>query len=123
MHPAIQFTTTKFDVSKEEENPINPIYGESLLLWLRDKAADKVDVPEPDYEDWGWFSYIQWGGRRYMLGASSDDGEAWTFQMDKNRTLSEKLLGREKMTVDDEAWRYFEGILRAEPEFKDIDSA
>ncbi|MFT6986322.1 MAG: hypothetical protein ACJAT7_002155, partial [Psychromonas sp.] len=31
MHIAISFKTSKFDVSNENKNPINLIYGESLL--------------------------------------------------------------------------------------------
>ena len=123
MHPAIEFKTNMFDVSSEEENPINPIYGQSLLLWLRENAAGKIEVPEPDYEDWGWFSNVDWNGRFYMLGASSDDGETWILQMEKRRTFSEKLFGRERMGDDDEAWRLFTNMIEAEPEFKDISPA
>jgi hypothetical protein len=39
MADVLRFTTALFDVSKERENPINPIPGESLLLWLKDKVS------------------------------------------------------------------------------------
>lgn len=120
MHPTIEFQTGIFDVSLEDENPVNPIYGQSLLNWIREKAGGKVEVPEPEYEDWGWYSYIEWNGRSYLLGASSDDGETWILQMEKLRTFSEKLFGREKMDKDDEAWRYFTGLIEAQPEFRDV---
>lgn len=97
MHPVVEFQTTKVDVSNKDHNPINPIYRKSLLLWLQNKAGGVVDIPEPDYEDWGWYADITWKGRGYMLGASSDDGETWFFQIDKHRTFIEKLLGKEKI--------------------------
>jgi hypothetical protein len=119
----ISFTTKKFDVSKEQPNPINPIYGQSLLLWLQDKAKE-VTISPPDYEDWGWYSYLEWKGRSYMIGASAseaDDGSyEWVFQIDKYRSLVDKLLGREKMNSDDECLRYFKSVFDSEPEFKSV---
>ncbi len=123
MHPVIEFQTSKFDVSKEDENPINPIYGKSLLLWLREKTKDAVEIPDPDYEDWGWYSDIEWNGRVYMLGASSDDGKTWFFQIDKDRTIIEKILGKEKITENEEIWKYFISLLQSESEFHDFKPA
>ncbi len=123
MHPVVEFQTAKFDVSNEKKNPINPIYGQSLLVWLRDKASGEVEIPEPDYADWGWYVDIQWKGRSYMLGASSDDGETWFFQIDKHRTFIEKLLGKEKLTEDEAIWGYFIGILQSESDFHGFKSA
>ena len=42
MAHVIRFRTDKFDVSKERPNPINPIPGESLLLWLRERARSMI---------------------------------------------------------------------------------
>lgn len=124
MHYAISFTTSKFDLSKEDENPINPIYGQSLLLWLRDKAAGIVEIGEPDTEDWGWYTFVDWNGRAYLLGASaeeSDDPEIyWVLQLEKQRSLKEKLLGRGKMTEDDECFQLLRSLVEAEPEFNNI---
>jgi hypothetical protein len=53
MAHVIRLTTDKFDVSKERPNPINPIAGESLLVWLREKAKPRALLTEPDAEDWG----------------------------------------------------------------------
>ena len=124
MHYAISFTTNMFDLSKEDENPNNPIHGQSLLLWLRDKAKDTVEIDEPVTEDWGWYTFIDWKGRAYLLGASaeeSDDQEVyWVFQIEKHRTLKEKLLGREKMSEDDECLKYFRTLIESESEFNNI---
>ncbi len=124
MHHIISFVTEKFDVSKEDENQLNPIYGQSLLLWLKEKVAETVHLENPDTEDWGWYTNINWNGRSYLLGASAMEsdkgGYEWIFQVEKNRTIKEKLLGREKMDKDDECLLFFESVFNAEPEFKGL---
>lgn len=123
---AIGFVTSKFDVSQEDENTINPIRGQSLLLWLKEKVAGRLELAEPDMEDWGWYSDVDWNGRAYLLGAvamEEDDSPElyWIFQLDKQRTFWEVLLGREKITRDDECLRYFKAILESEPDFKNVE--
>lgn len=124
MHPVISFRSAKFDISQEPENPFNPIPGQSLLRWLKETVADTVELDEPDAEDWGWYSTLSWNGRAYLLGAMAaerEDGDwDWVFQVDKRRTLMEKLLGRGKMTAADECFRFFRSILENEPEFHDV---
>ena len=128
MHIAISFKTSKFDVSKERENPINPIFGESLLKWLKSEVESDFDISEPDAEDWGWYSYIDWKGRQYMLGASTyfDEGDdpkselEWILQIDKSRTFIEKLFGKEKISNSDECVLYFKSKLESEPQIGSI---
>jgi len=124
MHHSISFVTEKFDVTKEDENSINPIYGQSLLLWLKEQVAETVQLEKPDTEDWGWYTTIDWKGRPYILGASAmesdQNGYEWIFQVEKNRTIKEKLFGREKMGKDDECLLFFKSVLNAEPEFKGV---
>src|SRR6476620_4337343 len=103
----IRFTTAAFDVTKERPNDINPIYGESLLLWLAEKSKGQIVVPQPQTEDWGWYVDVDWKGRSYMLGASASDedesGEReWILQVVKHRSFKERVVGKEKMTADDE---------------------
>ncbi|MEM7354070.1 MAG: hypothetical protein AAF657_24925 [Acidobacteriota bacterium] len=127
MHYCIRFHTAKFDVRQEDENTINPIPGQSLLLWLKDKLAGTVELDEPDMEDWGWYSGLEWQGRDYLLGATALEAEPpsavyeWIFQVDKHRTLKEKLFGREKMTADDECLMFFKSIFDAAPEFEGVE--
>ena len=122
----IRFTTTLFDISKEEENPINPIYGQSLLLWIRDKLLH-LDITMPNYEDWGWYSMINFENRTYMLGASclAEDKNKleWILQIDKPRSLLEIILGKEKMTENDKCFLYFKKIIETESSFKNIEFA
>lgn len=120
----IRFTTSFFDVTRERQNPINPIAGESLLLWLRDRARPRFDVSEPDAEDWGWYSSVVCNGRRYTLGASASDEESgereWVLQIVKHRSFVERLLGRETMAEDDDCSRFFRTLLENEANFKGV---
>ncbi|MGZ8253522.1 MAG: hypothetical protein ACXW2G_05490 [Burkholderiaceae bacterium] len=125
MARVIRFMTDKFDVSKERPNPINPIPGESLLIWLQERTQTRTSMSEPDAEDWGWYSSVNWNGRTYLIGASAseeeDEGEReWILQIDKQRTLKEKLLDREAMAADDECAAHFQALLEAEPAFKSV---
>ncbi len=128
MHIAISFKTSMFDVSKENKNPINPIYGESLLRWLKQELDSEFEITEPDAEDWGWYSYITWNNRQYMLGASSyfeegDDPKSeleWIFQIDKPRSLKEKILGREKISTADECVLFFKSKFEAQPDINSV---
>jgi len=124
MARVIRFETARFDVSAERPNPINPIPGESLLLWLRERAAPKVTVSEPEAEDWGWYSIVEWGGRQYLLGSSASEekgGEReWVLQIEKHRSFMEKLTGREKMANGDQCAQYFQSLLEQEPSFKGV---
>ncbi|TMN36250.1 hypothetical protein [Pseudoalteromonas sp. S2755] len=128
MHIAISFKTSMFDVSKENKNPVNPIYGESLLKWLKQELDSEFEFIEPDAEDWGWYSYITWNNRQYMLGASTyfeegDDPKSeleWVFQIDKPRSLKEKLLGREKISTADDCVLFFKSKFEAQPEMNSV---
>ena len=123
MARVIRFTTDHFDVSRERPNPINPIPGESLLVWLRERARPRVELTEPDAEDWGWDSFVDWDGRQYLLGASAsdDDGEReWVLQIEKQRSMKEKLFGRAAMTADDACAAFFQDLLQREAAFRAV---
>lgn len=49
MNQAIHFKTSMFDVSKERENPINPIYGVSLLEWLRNELKGNLEITANEF--------------------------------------------------------------------------
>jgi hypothetical protein len=124
MARVIRFTTSKFDVSQERANPINPIPGESLLLWLKSQAEPKAEVSEPEPEDWGWYAFAEWNGRQYMLGSSASEAEdgnrEWVLQVEKQRSFRERMLGREKMGQSDECVSFFKGLLEREPAFEGV---
>lgn len=124
MAQVIRFTTDAFDVSQERPNPINPIFGESLLRWLEQRLPSQTHMSEPDAEDWGWYCDLRWNGRAYLLGACASEGDGpqreWILQIEKHRTLTEKLLGRARMTADDECARYLQRLLESEPAFHNV---
>lgn len=127
MARVLRFYTAAFDVTKERPNPVNPIPGESLLLWLIEQGKDAVEISAPATEDWGWYSYAEWKGRKYLLGASAGDEEEdgqreWILQIDKHRSVKEKLPSRAKMSQDDECAQYFQGLLEGEASFRRVSS-
>ena len=122
----ITFTTSKFDVSKETPNPINPIAGESALLWLRDELAKAgYSSTEPDTEDWGWYMDVRGAGSTYLVGASADAEEItqdveWTVQIHKSRSFKERLFGQNKMSVEDPLSEQIQRIVREDDDVEDV---
>src|SRR5688500_11183553 len=102
----VTFTSSQFDVAAETPNPINPIAGESVLKWLRERLlGDGYEITEPEPEDWGWFIYVNRGEVTYLIGASSDvdesDPREWIIQIHRQRSLKDKLLGQNKLVEGD----------------------
>jgi hypothetical protein len=131
MNQAIHFKTSMFDVSKERKNPINPIYGISLLEWLREELNDRLALAEPYAEDWGWCSEVEYEGNNYLLGACAyfEEGDdptseiEWVFQVDKYRSLKEKLLGKNKMGTSDGCFVFFREVFERHPNIKEVEVA
>jgi hypothetical protein len=122
----ITFATNKFDISKEEPNAINPIAGQGLLKWLGAKLGSAgYKTTEPATEDWGWYIDVEGTAGTYLVGASGeperpDSDVDWTIQIHKNRSLKDKVTGRNKMNPDDPLTALIEGYVRAEGNFRDI---
>lgn len=130
MNQTIHFKTSVFDVSKEKENPINPIYGLSLLQWLREELEGKLDITKPDAEDWGWYSELHYEGNSYIIGAcvyfEGDEPAAeleWVFQVDKLRSFKEKLFGKNRMSTSDSCFVFFKELFEQNPDFKEVEVA
>jgi hypothetical protein len=96
-------------------------------MWLREAARPRIDVTEPEPEDWGWYSFANWDGRTYLLGSSASeehDGEhEWVLQVVKQRTLVEKVLGRERMQKDDGLASFLLQLLKQEPAFLGVSAS
>lgn len=126
----IHFETSISDVSKEKENPINPIRGISLLLWLREELKGKIEITEPDAEDGCWYTDLEWQGRNYLIGASAffDEGDnptdelEWVFQIDKYRNFKEKLFGKNKMTKEDRCFVFFKAFFENHPQISSVEA-
>jgi len=80
-------------------------------------------LPEPASNGLGWYSEVSWRHQRYLLGAicadaNQEDGEReWVLAVVKHRTISEILLGRNKMTHDDACISEIRKLLEVEPAF------
>jgi len=124
MHAAIHFRSSLFDVSREPENPINPIKGSSLLDWLRECVPTNLAMTDKDAEDWGWYCDVTWEGRDYLVGSCAqerDDGNhEWILQIDKLRSFKEKLFGFSKMTADDACFLFFKRLIENEQSFTEV---
>ena len=122
----IEFKTAKFDVSAEPPNRINPIRGHSILVWLRERVIPHAT--EPDSEDWGWYSEVDFEGSNYLIGSichDSDEGSAdslrdWMIQIHKQRSIADKALGRNKIHTGDPLASAILAALRADPAFVDV---
>lgn len=126
MAHVISFRTHKFDVNAEVPNPINPIAGQGVLVWLRSELAKAhYTATEPGTEDWGWYIDVTGNDGAYLVGASADaDGSTpnveWVIQVHRHRSLTDKLLGRNTMAVDDPLVTLIERIVRADPQISDV---
>ena len=122
----VGFRTSRFDVSTETPNPINPIAGQSVLGWLRGELEKaQYSSTEPATEDWGWYIDVKGADGSYLVGASAEvEGSTkdveWIIQVDKHRTLKDKLLGRNKLAADDPLVALIERLVRADPEIADV---
>jgi hypothetical protein len=115
----IVFRSARFDPAQERPNPINPIPGESVLRWLRDKLREsRYETTEPEPEDWGWYLDVHGDGASYMVGASGDAGDDatapvdWTLQIHKHRSMREKITGANKLAADDPLSTLIERLVR-----------
>jgi hypothetical protein len=133
------FRTSVFDVTRETPNSINAIAGQSVLTWLRDELArHQYECTLPDMEDWGWYIEVKSAGNSYLVGASTDveygddDGSSpwynvppntildWTLQVQKHRTVLEKLFRMNQMAADDAFCATIERIVRSDNRLEEI---
>jgi len=111
-----------FNIAAETPNPINPIAGQSVLIWLREPLRKSgYQTTSPEAEDWGWYIDVTDGHASYLVGASGDAADAaalveWTIQVVKHRSFIEKVTGAKRMAADDSLSAVIERTLRAEPE-------
>lgn len=123
----IEFKTTRFDPSKEPPNPINPIAGRSVLVWLRENLLPTAT--EPSHEDWGWYMDVQYEGTWYLIGSicfeHKEDSVGpeydWMLQIHKNRSFLDKVLGRNKIQINDPLVTKIVRAIRADSTITDIE--
>ncbi|MES2521770.1 MAG: hypothetical protein V4617_03645 [Gemmatimonadota bacterium] len=117
------FTSGRFSRAQEPPNPINDIGGHGVLAWLAAELRRlQIAATDPDAEDWGWYSSVTADGVSYLLGASgewedADAGTRWVVQLERHRSLWDKVSGANKLESDDALSMRIEALLRDEPEF------
>lgn len=122
----ITFSTGKFNPSKESPNDINRIAGEAVLKWIQHHLAGTgFTATEPTTEDWGWCMDVQGSRSSYLVGANgqrdrSPPDVAWTIQVHRNRSVMDRLTGKNKLGGDDPLFVLLERIMRADPDFREI---
>jgi hypothetical protein len=102
----IEFGSTYFDVEHEPPNDINPVKGQSFLVWLGPLLESEGYVVEGPYtEDWGWYSRARTASGRYIIGAMAmPEGNtyvAWYTHVRRERSLAEVLRRKGRITQDD----------------------
>jgi hypothetical protein len=125
MTQLITFDSEAWGVASETANPINPIAGQGLLSWLREQlVAAGYEATDPEPEDWGWYLVAKRGDASYLIGASSDVATAmpreWTVQIHRQRSLSDRLLGRNKLQAGDPLMSAVEEWIRAHPRTRNV---
>jgi hypothetical protein len=121
----ISFVTDRFDPAKETPNDINPIAGEALLLWLRERLqALGYDTTLPEMEDWGWYVRADSGTSGYLIGASGDPEKGpdihWIIQIHKHRSFADKMFDRNRLSATDALSEAVERLLRGEKDFRNF---
>lgn len=121
----ITFRSESFEPSQEAENPINPIAGEYVLKWLAEGLSPDILFSTPDFKDWGWCSDVQAKDQEYLVGASGDATSVqpidWTVQVHRRRGVIEKVMGRNKMQLDDPVSRAILSVVENDDRAYDVE--
>ena len=121
----VTFDSEAWAVASETPNPINPIAGQGLLKWLREQLVSAgYEATEPELEDCGWYVIAKRGEASYLVGASSDvdavTPREWIVQIHRERSLIDRLLGRNKLQADDPLSSSIEEWIRAHPRTRNV---
>jgi hypothetical protein len=89
--------------------------------------AAGFECGEPDAEDWGWYLDVAGHDATYLLGASGESEEGgdafidWTIQINRHRSFTDKLRGRNVQAADDPLTAVVERVVRGEPAFVNVE--
>ena len=109
----IEFGSAYSDVEHEPPNDINPVKGQSFLVWLAPLLESAGYIVEgPHTEDWGWFLRARDALGRYIIGAMAmsegDNYVAWYAHVSRERSLAEVLQQKRRITKNDPIVREIE---------------
>lgn len=130
MRVDILFETNRFNLSKVKSHFINDCcFGEDLAHWLSQKLKLKnINATDIFQEDWGWGFYVVIENQTYFIGIGgvsdgadndSNQGE-WRVMIEKKRSFVEKILGKNKLTDNENIVTLIKNILNGENDFKNI---
>lgn len=123
----IEFTSKQFDVFSEPENDLNPIHGHDLAEFLRQELKNQNIFVSDEVmtEDWGWYFELKSKDQSYTIGTTSyveidsetekalptDEPLDHMVQIEKQRSFSDKIFGKNKMENADPLVQNVEKIL------------
>lgn len=129
MHIAITCKTDRFNLSIIGEDFINDCcFGEDFSNWLVAALTEVgVDADVICMEDFGWANQASYDGISYLMCVAGNAEEqsgrpnygVWHIMLERNRTLLEKVLGKNKTTVSEPIFKKLTEVLQA-AEFEDI---
>ena len=123
----ILFATNRFNLSEPKAHFTNPCcYGDDTAAWIRSKLTSiGVKTTEPAQEDWGWHLDVTHNQASYFLGiggnpdseTSGNQGQ-WRLMVQKHRSFTDKLLGKNKLSKDEQIITTLSQIVGKEPDMK-----
>ena len=124
----ITFDSNYFDLENEKPNPINPIHGHSLGLWLTKQLKEKsIDTTDVDAEDWGWYIDVSLDNNKYLVGFIAHPAESESevpelmVQIHKQRSFKEVITFKGKMDSSDKLLNIISEIINNFDSAKNID--
>jgi hypothetical protein len=121
------FETSRFNLSQPRDYFINDCcFGDDTAEWLRGKLAElAIQATKQEQEDWGWYINVVHGGSSYFVGiggnaegATSGNRGEWRLMIEKQRSLMEKIIGKNRMAENEELIGVLRRIVEKEPDMK-----
>lgn len=95
-----------------------------MIDWLR-AHVNGLALSATAPEDWGWYACASHAGADYLIGASLEPGpdgrHTCMVNVDKRRSLLDKLFGRAAMRDDDPVVAMLLAAIRREPAFSAVE--
>jgi hypothetical protein len=116
MSQQILFETSRF-IASEPNDPS----GQELLRWLSEElAAHGAVTNDIRRKSPGWELDATHGVAKYVVIASRQSGDSWKIQVDKRRTMSDQLLGKNKLVPTDPFVWLVENALQNDSAIKNV---
>ncbi|NHZ37816.1 hypothetical protein [Massilia rubra] len=108
---SVTCSTDRFNLSVVGDDFINECcYGEDFSRWLvASLESQAVEANVLCMEDFGWANTAKEAGNSYLMcvGGVADKGPdhpnrgQWRVMLERNRTLMDKILGKNKISAED----------------------